>query len=511
MSKELKEAMKESIIILLSQGYSNRKIAELLQINRKTVNKYARIFKRNGPEAPTGSDIQNGPKVPAGSGSRSRCARYHETITKLAVGRGLSAVRIYNDLRAEYGYSGSYDSVKRYIRRLCLKEEVPFRRIETSPGEEAQVDFGQGGWIVDESGRRRRPHVLCVTLSHSRASYCEAVPRQTTECFIRALENAFRHFGGVVKYLIIDNLRAAVKNHDWFDPELNHKVLDFASHYGTVFLPTRPYTPEHKGKVESTVKYVQNNALKGRVFSSLSEQNEFLRKWQRNVADTRIHGTTRKQVRKAFEEEKEHLQPLPPDLFPCFEEGKRKVHRDGYAEVAGSYYSVPAEYCRREVMVRWDSRCVRIFNMRFRQIACHVRVEPGKYSTDKNHIPEKKISAAERGSEYYLRQAREIGENTEKVVKEIFRKRNVKGYGPVTGVLALKKKYGKTLLENACAEAVQLDACDYRSVKHLIGNTPGHKQEKFSFMTEHENIRPLENYSKYAVWNEESRSARMSS
>lgn len=161
------------------------------------------------------------------------------------------------------------------------------------PGQEAQVDFGSRAWVF-EYGKRRRPHILRITLSHSRKSYSEPVWRQTTEDFIRSLENAFRAFGGVPRTLVIDNLKAAVKNADWFDTDINPKVTSFARHYGTVILPTKPYTSRHKGKIESGVKYVKNNALKGRPFSSLAEQKRFLDDWERDVADTRINGTTKK-------------------------------------------------------------------------------------------------------------------------------------------------------------------------------------------------------------------------
>jgi transposase len=116
--------------------------------------------------------------------------------------------------------------------------------------------------------------------------------RLATDNFIAAIENAFHYFGGVAKSLVIDNLKAAVKNADWYDPEIHPKLQSFAAHYGTVFLPTKPYTPEHKGKVESGVKYAKNNALAGHVFASLSEQNAHLLEWEEHVPDTRIHGTT---------------------------------------------------------------------------------------------------------------------------------------------------------------------------------------------------------------------------
>ncbi|MBK8916217.1 MAG: IS21 family transposase [Phycisphaerales bacterium] len=153
-------------------------------------------------------------------------------------------------------------------------------------------------------GRRRyrRPHVLRVVLSHSRRGTAKSSSRQTTDNFIRCLENAFQHFGGVPRMLVIDNLKAAVTKADWFDPELNPKLQAFAEHCGTVIVPTRPYTPRHEGKVERGVDYVQENALKGRTFDSLADQNRYLAEWEAAVADTRIHGTTRQQVGRVFEQ-----------------------------------------------------------------------------------------------------------------------------------------------------------------------------------------------------------------
>src|SRR5205085_5316999 len=145
-------------------------------------------------------------------------------------------------------------------------------------------------------------------------------------------------------------------------------------HYGTVILPTKPYTPRHKGKVERGIDYVQENALKGRTFASLEEQNRFLLEWESHTADTRIHGTTRRQVGGLFSTvEKAALLPLPAERFPNFREAQRVVHRDGHIEVERAYYSVPPEYLGRTLWVRWDGRLVRIFNQRFELIATHVR------------------------------------------------------------------------------------------------------------------------------------------
>ena len=149
---------------------------------------------------------------------------------------------------------------------------MPFVRMEVELGAEAQVDFGQGAWVMVD-GKRKRPHLFRIVLSHSRKGYSEVVWRQTTESFIRCLENSFRYFGGVPRTLITDNLRAAVTRADWFDPELNPKTEEFCRNYGTVMSLTRPAMPRHKGKIESGINYGQENALKGRSFESLSAQN----------------------------------------------------------------------------------------------------------------------------------------------------------------------------------------------------------------------------------------------
>ena len=189
-----------------------------------------------------------------------------------------------------------------------------------------------------------------IVLSHSRKAYAEAVFRQTTDDFLRRLENAFRHFGGVPQTLVIDNLRAVVKQPDWFDPELCPKARSFAAHHGTTILPTKPYTPRHKGKIESGVKYVKGNALKGHTFNSLAEQNQHLLEWEAKVADLRIHGTTRQQVFKIFAEiEKPMLLPLPASRFELFHEALRRVNRDGHVQVQDAYYSVPPEYLGQEI------------------------------------------------------------------------------------------------------------------------------------------------------------------
>jgi hypothetical protein len=355
------------------------------------------------------------------------------------------------------------------------------------------VDFGTGAPLVGD-GHRRRTHVFRIVLSHSRKAYSEAVCRQTTDDFIRCLENAFWAFGGAPRQLVLDNLKAAVERADWFDPDLNPKVRSFAAHYGVALLPTRPYTPRHKGKVERGVDYVQENALKGRQFARLEDQNAFLRDWEQTVADTRVHGTIRQQVGKLFSDhERPALLPLPAERFPFFYEGRRSVHRDGHVEVAKAYYSVPPEYVGRPVWVRWDARLVRVCNDRLEQVAVHPRQEPGRFSTQQPHIAAEKISGVERGAAWLLGRIRPLGAQAARWAEAVVAHRGVEGVRVLQGLLALAGRHASNQIDRACGIALSYGEYRLRTVRALIGQEAP-RQEPLPFLEEHPVIRSLADY-----------------
>ena len=208
MANRLKMAKINAILTLHHQGWSNRRIAEQLGIHRETVARYIGEAAKpteaptgseiqNRPQAPTGSEAENRPQAPIGSEeSRSDCEPYRTLIFQ-KLQQGLSAQRICQDLRDEAEVS--YYSVRRFVAALRAEHPLPFRRVETPPGEEAQVDFGTGARVV-QNGSHRKTHVFRIVLSYSRKAYSEVVYRQTTENFIRCLENAFWHFGDNVAF-----------------------------------------------------------------------------------------------------------------------------------------------------------------------------------------------------------------------------------------------------------------------------------------------------------------------
>ena len=512
---QLKVSIQQSIYALADQGWSQRRIARELQVDRATVARQLRkaaakpasISTHGADEAAESNPASNpahgsdecaaanaatNPAHGSRPGPPSLCTPFVTEI-EAALTAGLSAQRIYQDLMRDHGFRGGYSSVKQFVRRLTSTLELPFRRMECAPGDELQIDFGTGAWIKEDERRRRRPHLFRAVLSHSRKGYSEVVWRQDTETVIRCVENAFRFFGGVTATLVPDNLKAAVLQADWFDPELNPKLRAFCEHYGTALLPTKPAMPRHKGKIEAGVKYAQANALKGRAFASLAAQNTFLTDWERTVADTRIHGTIRQQVGTFFTQvEQPMLRALPASLFPCFEEAPRKVHRDGHVAYHRAYYSVPPEHVGCDVWVRAETRLIRIYNQRFAPIAVHVRAEPGRFATDQAHIHSHKRVIVERGADYLLERCRLLGAHCGAWAEGLMAQRGPIGLRVLQGLLALARDHPIGALERACGRAVHVGLWRLKEVRRLVQD--GEQVVQVDFLQAHPLIRDLSHY-----------------
>lgn len=497
MSNVLKVSLQSTIYSLHDRGWSQRRIARELEINRETVGRYL-LLRSNPAISTTGSGEADQPK-PAistagnGSGRKSQCEPLAEAIAAKAE-VGLSAQRIFQDLVLEHGFSDSYESVKRYVRKLRQSQPRRICRMECEPGEEMQVDFGLGVPIHESEGARpRKCWVFRAVLSYSRKGYSEAVWSQDSETFLRCLENALRYFGGVPTVLNLDNLKAAVTKADWYDPEIHPKLADFCRHYGMNVMPCRPYKPQHKGKIERGVGYVKGNALRGRRFTSLAGKNRHLQNWETTVADLRIHGTTRKQVAALFEQERPHLAPLPPTLFPCYQEARRSVNRDSFVEVQKAYYEAPPEYIGRQVWVRWDARCVRIFNERLEQIQIHTRIEPGKFS---RILGAAGLSAPVLAScRNWVGRAALLGERCGAWAQTAIDKRGPEALRAIMGLCGLSRKHSASVIDAACAKAMEVGTRRLKDIRRLIEGSQ--EQTAFDFAQSHPLIRDLKTYADF--------------
>ncbi|MGH9817554.1 MAG: Mu transposase domain-containing protein, partial [Candidatus Acidiferrales bacterium] len=230
---------------------------------------------------------------------------------------------------------------------------------------------------------------------------------------------------------------------------------------------------------------------------SLAAQNEYLRQWERTVADTRIHGTTKKHVGQLFQSvERAALASLPKERFPFYEEGQRRVSRDGHIEVQRSFYSAPPEYLGCDVWVRWNSQLVRILNHRFEQIAIHCRQEPGKFSTLGEHLASEKISGVERGAAFLLGKVRFLGPHSLRWAEAALAEHGVRGMRIIQGLLGLSRKYDASAIEAACDTAWRSRAFRYRIVKGLLERRSA-TQQTLEFIEAHPVIRPIAEYGEF--------------
>lgn len=490
---------------LLELGWTHRRIAKTLGIHRTTVARYARARQSKPTNPITGSvDLQNRPNPIAGSeieiptSGPISTARVHHDVIVQGIEHGLSAQRIWQDLVEMRGYTAGYLTVQRYVRRIRRARPEVADVMEHPPGEESQVDFFRSpALVLDGEGKWRHPWVMRMTLSCSRHGYGEGMWGQDRVSFLGLHEHAFEFFGGVPKVVRHDNLKAAVVRACLYDPDVSEVYAAFAHHWGFVPLPSRPAHPQEQGIQERSGGYVKDNALKGRRFESLEEHNRFLERWNRTVAQLRIHGTTRRQVLAHFlEVERPALQSLPGTRFERFEVGTRTVHLDGFVEVASSYYPVPHHLLQQEVRVRWNDRLVRIFHQG-QEVRVHAREHrPGVFvSVRPGDRPAHKPARQQAYQEHLLARAERVGERALAWAQAAIVERDVRAYRLLQGMLSLTRSHPRERVDWACGIALENRSFRYRVLRRLVETAAARTPEVRPRLTQHhELIRPLAQY-----------------
>jgi len=407
---------------------------------------------------------------PQPSPRASACEPYQEAID-LGLSRGRNARAIWQDLVSEYGFASSYQSVQRFVRKR-RGAQTPEARvvIVTAPGQEAQVDYGTGPMVRDpESRKYRRTRLFVLTLGCSRKSVRLLTFRSSSRIWAELHERAFRRLGGATRIVVLDNLREGVLVPDIYDPALNPLYRDVLAHYGAVAMPCRIQDPDRKGKVESGVGHAQRTPLKGLRFESLEEAQAYLDHWEQRWADTRIHGTTKRQVAAMFAEEKPTLLPLPLEPFRYYQYGERIVHLDGCVEVEAAYYGAPPGWIGRVLRVQWDELYVRLLDPKTGQLLReHVRQKRGWYRIKEEDHPKR---TPLRTSQLLWRAGR-AGSHIGTLCDAIHRQQGEVGVRRILGVLSLAKKYGTAAVDGACAAALDMGVQEYRFVRRYLERCP---------------------------------------
>ena len=308
-----------------------------------------------------------------------------------------------------------------------------------------------------------------MTLGYSRKSVRLLCFKSSSRVWAELHETAFRRLGGSPRLVILDNLREGVIKAGYYDPTLNPLFKDVLDHYGVVALPCRVRDPDRKGKVESGIGHAQKTPLKGMRFESLEEAQAYLDRWEARWADTRIHGTTKRQVAAMFAEEKPSLKPLPIEPFRYYQYGERVVHLDGCVEVEAAYYGLPPEWIGRQVKVQWDLLHVRVLDPATHQLLReHVRQKRGGYRVRAEDNPTKTPSTTVQ----LLARARRAGSQIGTLCDAIHRQQGEAAVRRILGMLSLAKKYGVPAVEDAAAAALELHVYEYRFVRRYLERRP---------------------------------------
>ncbi len=410
------------------------------------------------------------PAQPGRGPSASACEPFREVI-EAALGRGRNAVAIWQDLVDDHGFRAKYASVRRFVSKL-RGETRPEARvvITTAPGEEAQVDYGEGPMVRDQAtGKYRRTRLFVLTLGYSRKSVRLLTWRSSTQVWAELHERAFRRLGGATRWVVLDNLREGVITPDIYDPALNPLYSDVLKHYGVVVLPCRVRDPDRKGKVEAGVAHAQKTPLKGLRFEDFDLAQAYLDRWEERWADTRIHGTTKRQVATMFAEEKPALQTLPLEPFRYYRYGERTVHLDGCVEVEAAYYGAPPGWIGQQVQVQWDELHVRLLDPKTGDLLReHLRGRRGWHRIQDQDRP----SRTPRGTRALLDRAHRAGIHIGAVCAHIHKNEGEPGVRRILGVLSLAKKHGPAALDEAAREALELGLPTYRFLRRYLERRP---------------------------------------
>ncbi len=386
---------------------------------------------------------------------------------------------IYDRLRLEDpDFRGSLGSLKRLVQRIrrdrgVQPEEVTIP-VDTEPGEVAQVDFGYAGKLWDRAtGTPRKAWVFVMVLGYSRHQYAEVVFDQRTSTWLELHQRAFARFGGVPRVIVPDNLKAAVIRAAFGAngvPELNRSYRELARHYGFRVDPTPPRSPEKKGKVESGVKYVKNNFLRGQQDQELTALNRDLARWVQDIAGTRIHGTTGRRPLEVFAaEEKAHLLPIPKQRYDTILWKKATVHADCHVHFERRLYSVPWQHIKREVWVRATSATVAIYTMDDVRVATHARNGNKQRSTHEAHLPEGRADLRHRSQSYWEERADRIGSDVGVFVREVFQSDDVLlQLRAVQAIVMHLEKFPAERANAAACRASFYGSYTYQAVKNIL-------------------------------------------
>ncbi len=463
-------------------GESNHAIARAMHLSRNTIKKYRDWFTveqlLTGP-LPDLAELHQRLQATFGDGNppqnHSTLETYRAEI-KMLLEQGLRPRLIFQKLSVRPEFTASESAVYRLCQTIqAAQPPEVFVRLETPPGEVAQVDFGEIRALFDPLTQTvRRTWAFVMLLAWSRHMFVEFVFDQTITTWLLCHQHAFEFFGAVPKRVVLDNLKAAIikaytRDHD---PEVTRAYAECAEHYGFLIDPCLPRRPEHKGKVErGGVGYVQQSFVPLlEANTPLGDANRQVQQWVLGRAGLRTHGTTHEVPLTRFAQtEQKMLLPLPRTAYDPAEWKQVKLHRDGHVVFQKAFYSAPYRFVGQRLWLRAGLREIRLFSSAFELIATHSRAtHAGARLTHLDHLPPEKVRGLITTREACRVQAETIGPATTQVITELLDARPVDKFRTALRMLHLADTYTPARLEAACARGLAFGDVQLVTLKRIL-------------------------------------------
>jgi len=473
--------LREVLRLYLALGMAIRAIARSCNLSPSTVSGYvgrARVAKLSWPLPPELDDealtrvLFPDEHQPQASRPEPDWTRIHLELRKKHVTKQL----LWEEYKAEQPGGYQYSQFCERYARWAATVTVTMRQTHRA-GEKMFVDFsGDGLELVDPTtGESSTAKLFVAVLGASNLTYVEPVLAEDlpawTGCHVRALE----YFGGVAAIWVPDNLKSGVRAPNLYEPDLNPTYAELARHYGAAVIPARVRKPRDKAKAEQGVLLAQRwilAALRNRTFFSLEEARAAVKELVEKLNHRPMRQLKRSR-REVFEElERPALGPLPPRAYEYASWTRPRVRTDYHVELDGHFYSVRYQLVGKQVDVRATESTVEILFGNRRE-ASHLRsYEKGKHTTKPEHMPKAHQAQEEWTPVRLVEWAKKTGPATAALVEELMRRRvhPQQGFRACLGILHLGRRYEGERIEAACARALRVRACTYKSVVAILRN-----------------------------------------
>lgn len=453
------ETIRNEIVRLHYTGASQRAIARILNLHRKSV---FRVLKRH-------KDRRDGMVEKERQRRPSLLDPWSDRMAQLVERYpNLTAVRLHEELR-RMGFEGSYTVVRERLRTLRPRTaKLPVERFETAPGLQAQMDFSPYEIAFTAEGRRK-VHAFSYILCYSRRQYVRFVESQDFTTTIREHVRAFDYLQGLAATCLYDNMKVAVTGYDGDQPLYNTRFLAFTTHYGFQPWACRPYRPQTKGKIERPFQYLSGNLLNGRTFTSLEHLNQVTAQWLAEVADRHIHRETKRRPIDLYEEEKPHLLALPAQPYDTARVLYRTVDSEGHVAWLQNFYSVPWQRIGELLPVRVTEHELIVYGPDVKEIARH-ELFPSGVTGQKRTLPQHRPGRDLQVKRELLKQRfAEFGPDGILFFDELLRTRH-HGKDEAVRVLRLLTVYRREDLARALERAVRYRAFSWSAVERIVAS-----------------------------------------